>query len=77
MRALAAVSPTPSLLLQCSVMDAHGLYAYLLHAVGSYYVSAWKHSGTRNEIGERLEGREKKHNADKAVIYIYSAPLEE
>lgn len=31
----------------------------------------------RNEIGGRLEGSRKKHNADKAVIYIYSAPFEE
>lgn len=35
----------PSLLLQCRVMDAHGLYAYLLHAVSSYNLSAQRRAG--------------------------------
>lgn len=61
----------PPLLLQCRVMDAHGLYAYLLHAVDSYYVSAWRHSRMRNEIGRRLEGRREKNTTQTRQLSTY------
>lgn len=42
----------PSLLLQCRVMDAHGLYAYLLHAVSSYNLSARRRAGREMKLEE-------------------------
>lgn len=42
----------PSLLLQCRVMDAHGLYAYLLHAVSSYNLSAQRRAGWEMKLEE-------------------------